>query len=163
MSKDTTQLAITVGRYEMLVELHEKETKALLEIAERMEQAKAKAETEADLETEAYLWDYETRKKNNPMEEGKMAITYRKLYFAYCDLCGAPHPGEFTSPPGEDDLNNLNNEFDFEIRGNWELHTHTALQSPNCYCGKHGSKKGVWCPKCSAKFWAKEESELVQE
>jgi hypothetical protein len=49
MSKDTTQLAITVGRYEMLVELHEKETKALLEIAERMEQAKAKAEIEADL------------------------------------------------------------------------------------------------------------------
>jgi hypothetical protein len=59
MSKDITQLAITVGRYEMLVELHEKETKTLLEIAERMEQAKAKAETEADLETEAYLWDLE--------------------------------------------------------------------------------------------------------
>jgi hypothetical protein len=68
----------------------------------------------------------------------------------------------FSFEPDEDDLNNVNEEFDFEPGGYWELHINHKFPV-NCYCGTRGTKQGVWCDECVRKFWEAENAEIQKE
>lgn len=89
-----------------------------------------------------------------------MAIRETTTYQAVCDMCGKHHPYIFANEPDEDDLNNANEEFEFDVDGCWEIHNHKPFVRTNCHCAKHDRRGGIWCDECSAKVWEVEKKEM---
>ncbi len=84
------------------------------------------------------------------------AIQYRVT----CDLCGTVHPFLFPFEPSEDDLNNVDEEFEFELDHCWEDHRVHKF-SASCYC--KSNQKGIWCGDCANKYWKAENNQIQAE